>query len=336
MNAIVGRSDITPIAGSYTDPADPYNILAQSFPFVGQLGGTVGTNSTRPTAVLIAPDYILTAAHNVTGSGYNDPSNGNTTIYTPSVVRFPGSSPNTFIEYTIDTVTTANVHPSWVYYNDGNIADWRGSDLAVLHLNTSVVGITPVGLYTGSIEVGQNAVVAGFGNWGNGDVGGNNPSFSPDGADYFIAKAGTNVIDGTADQLGSVGANYGSTYPFSSDYLITDFDNPNGLTNSLSALGSSSTATMDEAMISANDSGGGLFILNNGNYELAGIATETARPPGDNNTNFDYGEIGGFMRVSTQTSFINGVINSAAIPEPTTLILCLVGAGYFWGRQRKI
>jgi hypothetical protein len=323
-NAIVGRDDVTPVAGSYINPADPYNSFALNFPFVGQIDGTVATSFTRSSAVLIAPQYILTAAHTVTNFGYND---GNTTVYTPPTVRFPGSTPDTFTSYTIDTVTPANIHPSWVFYTDGNVADWRGADLAILHLTNPVVGITPVGLYTGNNEIGQSAAIAGFGNWGNGIAGGNNPSLSPDGFPYFIAKAGTNVIDGVAGQLGGIGNNYPGGYPFSNDYLITDFDSPTASNNTLSALGSSSTPLPTEAMLSANDSGAGLFIQNGlGVYELAGIGAETARPAGDNNPNFDYGEVSGFMRVSTQTAWINSVIGpSAVIPEPGTLALLLLG-----------
>jgi hypothetical protein len=195
----------------------------------------------------------------------------------------------------------------------------------------------------GSSEVGQSAAIAGFGNWGNGLVGGNNPSLSPDGFPYFIAKAGTNVIDGTSGQLGGIGTNYPGGYPFSNDYLITDFDSPTATNNTLSALGSSSTPLPTEAMIAANDSGAGLFIQNGlGAYELAGIAAETARPTGDNNPNYDYGEIGGFVRVSTQTTWIQSVTGSV-IPEPATLLLSLAGAGLFpvlslrrYGRRRGL
>jgi hypothetical protein len=309
--AIVGRDDLTPVTGSFTNPADPYNTLGQQFSFVGLLSGTAGTNNSTSSAVLIDPLHIITAAHTVTGVGYGV---SNQTAYTPEWVRFSNGDGG-FTQYGIASVTTANIHPNWQYATSSS--DWIGSDLAVLTLTQSVTGIAPVGLYTGNNEIGQSAVIAGLGTWGNGLTGANNPSLSPSGQGTFLVKAGTNVIDGTSSLLSTISTNYGSpsTYPFSGDYLVTDFDNPNGTANTLP--GSSAIASNLEAGLSSGDSGGALLLQESGVWKLAGIASEVALPLGDNNPDYNYGEISGFQRVSPHVSFVNSVTGQNSMPTPT-------------------
>jgi hypothetical protein len=310
--AIVGRDNLTPVAGSFTNPADPYNTLGQQFSFVGLLGGTTGTNSSTSSAVLIDSLHIITAAHTVTGVGYGV---SNTTAYTPEWVRFSNGEPGGFTQYGIASVTSANIHPNWQYAT--STSDWLGSDLAVLTLTQAVTGVAPVGLYTGNGEIGQNAALVGLGNWGNGITGANNPSLSSTGQGTFLVKAGTNVIDGTSSLLTTIPTSYGNsgTYPFSGDYLVTDFDHPNGSTNALP--GSSAIATDLEAGVASGDSGGALLLQESGAWKLAGIAAEIALPLGDSNPDYGYGEISGFQRVSPHVRFIDSVTGQSHLPTPT-------------------
>jgi hypothetical protein len=306
--AIVGRDDVTPIAGSFASPADPYNTLGQQFRFVGEIGGTLATNNSTSSAVLIDPLHILTAAHTVTTVGYGI---GNQDIYLPDVVRFSDGTASGFVQYGI---AGASIAPNWRYATSSS--DWLGGDLAVLTLTQAVTGITPVDIYTGTSEIGRQAVIAGYGNWGNGITGGNNPSQSPSGQGTFLLKAGTNMIDGTSTLLSTIPTNYGApgAYPFSGEYLLTDFDKPNGTTNSLP--GSSAFAESLESGLASGDSGGALLLQESGVWKLAGIASEVALPLGDGNPNFGYGEISGFMRVSSHASFINGATGQNPPPTP--------------------
>jgi hypothetical protein len=96
------------------------------------------------SATLIAPDWLLTGAHNLVAA-----SSGTFTIN--------GSS------YTSSGLF---LNPSWQSSNP-----MGGYDFGLVHLSTAVAGITPATLYTGSSEFGQTAAFVGFGLTGTGLTG---------------------------------------------------------------------------------------------------------------------------------------------------------------------
>src|SRR5689334_10169840 len=96
------------------------------------------------SATLIAPDWVLTGAHNLIAA-----SSGTFTIN--------GNS------YTLSELF---LNPGW---QNGN--PLGGYDFGLVHLSTSVAGITPATLYTGSLELGQTAAFVGFGLTGTGLTG---------------------------------------------------------------------------------------------------------------------------------------------------------------------
>jgi len=94
-------------------------------------------------ATLIAPDWVLTAAHVLTAaSGGTFSINGNTYASAQMVV-----------------------HPGWT----GNA--FNGYDFALVRLSAPVVGVTPAALYTGSAELGQVGTFVGYGFTGTGLTG---------------------------------------------------------------------------------------------------------------------------------------------------------------------
>ena len=95
------------------------------------------------SATLIAPDWVLTAAHVLTAA-----SSGTFTI--------DGTS------YTADDLIT---NPGWT----GNALN--GYDFGLAHLSTPVTSVTPAALYTGTAELGQIATYVGYGYTGTGLTG---------------------------------------------------------------------------------------------------------------------------------------------------------------------
>ncbi len=119
-------------------------------------------------ATLIAPGWVLTAAHNLTGAS--------SATFTVNGISYSSSR---LIK-----------HPSWT----GDAMN--GYDIAVVQLSTPVVGVTPATLYSGTGEIGQTADFIGFGFTGTGLTGwkpGDN-----------LKRGFQNVIDGdfgTPDRL---------------------------------------------------------------------------------------------------------------------------------------
>lgn len=92
---------------------------------------------------LIAPDWVLTAAHNLTAAS--------STTFTVNGI---GYSSSRFVK-----------HPGWT----GDAL--KGYDLALVQLSSPVVGVTPSQIYTGMDEMGQTARFVGLGFTGTGLTG---------------------------------------------------------------------------------------------------------------------------------------------------------------------
>lgn len=96
------------------------------------------------SATLIAPDWVLTAAHSlVAANSATFTINGN--AYTSSELF---------------------LNPGW---QNGN--PLAGYDFGLVHLSSPVIGVTPATLYTGSAELGLTATFVGFGLTGTGLTG---------------------------------------------------------------------------------------------------------------------------------------------------------------------
>lgn len=136
------------------DRADSlYRDLAQQpqFQAVGRLGGTNG--------ILIAPDWVLTAAH-VNGSSFGLGSRS-----------YP--------------VSRTIVHPNW----NGDLA--LGYDLRLLQLATPVLDVAPTPIYGGEQELGLPAVFVGQGATGNGLSGNTQPGGTYRAAQNTLDRFGT-------------------------------------------------------------------------------------------------------------------------------------------------
>jgi hypothetical protein len=119
----------------------------------------IGSNN----GVLIAPDWVVTAAH-VGGAGFSFGG-----IFYPAIENIP--------------------HPLW----DGDLG--KGYDIQLLKLATPVVGLTPALLYGGKGELGLTGTYLGYGQTGTGLTGGNLPGGTK--------RAAQNVIDAFGVSAGS-------------------------------------------------------------------------------------------------------------------------------------
>jgi hypothetical protein len=262
------------------------------FSAVGKVGSASG--------VLIAPNWVLTAAH---VSATNFVAGGQTY-----------------------SVAQEIKHPQYVA-NGSNIN--YGYDISLVRLTTSVVGIAPIPIYTGTNELGSVISMTGYGATGVGS----NGVFSNAGT----LRGGTNVVDlidsfanGSSGQIGAQNA-----------ILVTDFDplasfDSTGKYNTL-GIG---TPTSLEYQLCFGDSGGAGLIQEAGKWYVAGINSwvdsqkNWTGKPNDSTLLFGYGAVSGMTRVTNYQDFIFG---HTGVPEPSTLAMVgLVGLAGWVARSRKL
>lgn len=246
-----------------------YRNLGNSFTGVGSVvaGGAFGSGT------LIAPNWVVTAAH-VVGS-------------------------NTSATFTVGGNTYNSVgvfaRSGWTLSN--------GRDIALIQLNTNVVGVSTYALNYGTDELGMVGTTVGFGQTGNGNTGIN--------AGAGTKRGGRNVIDDAT-----------------TGNLVYDFDS--GLAGD-NNLGSSTPQDL-EHNVAPGDSGGALFINRGGQFQLAGVTSWFAS--NDGNTNADYGDFSGFTRIAGNGN-TDWIEQTSGVPEPSTLALAGLGALAFFRRKKK-
>jgi hypothetical protein len=187
-------------------------------------------------------------------------------------------TPTRFTVDGVDYAVTEFIrHPDWT----GNLAN--GNDIALARLSTPVTGVTPSSWFTGTDAVGTIGVSVGFGLAGTGLTG---------------EVTGTGGIKRAAEsRISAVGSPSPTTPPRSIfEYTFLNPTNP--------------AALPLEGMAVFRDSGGPVFIYQNGEYLAAGIHSYVVNTGGNRGT---YGDRVGSTRVSLYDEWI-----TATIPEPGT------------------
>lgn len=110
---------------------------------VGRFDGSASGNGFLASGTLIAPDWVLTAAHVVDKA---------------SALRFS-------IGGATYTANSWKTYPSW----NGDLLG--GYDIGLVHLSQPVSGVTPAQRYTGTAEAGNAMTSVGFGMTGSGSSG---------------------------------------------------------------------------------------------------------------------------------------------------------------------
>ncbi|MEM9141513.1 MAG: trypsin-like serine protease [Bacteroidota bacterium] len=208
--------------------------------------------------VLIAPRWVLTAAHFVQDSSVW--KFGEHFYATKKIVKHPQRRPN------------------------AEETQWNGWDMALVELKKPVLDIIPAVRYRGNTELGKTITKLGYGFLGDGQRGLSSPRSQE-------KLGGQNVVD-------AIGGTFEGRR-FSTNVMICDFDDPkNPGTNQ---WGSPIPLEL-EIGGSKGDSGGGVFMEENGKTVLVGIVS------GALNRRIKYGSVMALARVSTASVWIDSVI----------------------------
>lgn len=209
--------------------------------------------------VLIAPKWVLTAAHFVQDTSFW--KFGTKFYKTKRIIKHPELKPG------------------------AEETQWKGWDMALIELEEPVMDIVPANRYYGDKELGQTITKVGYGYIGNGKTGMDNPRKQE-------KLGGQNVVD-------AIGGTF-EDRQFTTNVMVSDFDSPEN--SEFNRFGSPIPLEL-EIGGSKGDSGGGIFMEDNGQMVFVGIVS------GALNREIKYGAVMALARVSTANKWIDSTIS---------------------------
>ena len=286
-------SDTMAIFIRHDVPVAHYSALATraEFQAAGYLG-IPGSGGSSCSGTLVAPDKFLTAAHCIDGDFNGVPDRAANMLVVGFDVNFPaGGLP-------AHNVSDQFIHPNWGLLGGAPAIVF---DVAVLELAAPIVGITPATISLAD-PLGQLGTMIGYGAQGDG-LG--------------------NALIGANSRLGAQNILDERSLPL----IITDFDNPNGTTNT---FGDAFPVAL-EGSACFGDSGGPLYV---GGFLVGDVI--------GGGVNCGYGNfvVWAPLRHPTNVAFLESLdLNMQIIPEPSTWLLLGTGLlgvlGYAWRKRKR-
>ena len=277
-----------------------------AIPDFSVVGALISSEGTLGTATLIAPNFVITAAHvlkNRTNDPLPDPADWEFVLHNDF------STQSSSLRFQIRQII---VHPDWIIRQNQNPplgdGDKFGVDIALVQLSRSVLGVQPIHLPNKIYpSLGQKVYVSGFGNLVAGESGNYDDENSR-------RMAGVNVLDRIVSEI----VIENEISPNSGGLLAFDFDGPDPITNSLGAefgafenLPSGSSNSVSEYLevsTAEGDSGGPLLTRIDDRWRILGVVSYGS-------SDSSYGDITVFSRLGNHTEWIN-----SHLPEWPSLI----------------
>lgn len=253
------------------------------------------------SGTLIAPSWVLTAAHVVEGDS----------------TRFVLNSEI----YEADEVV---IHPEW----DGRV--FNGYDIALIRLDRSAHGVTPAAYSTELDPIGQVSTFVGYGQSGDGLTGRV--------GDSGTLNAGQNTLDAVGSDFwfllddSLLMADFDYVYPLditqSGNNALGQTQIPTALSGSthINRMGDADPLPL-EALPGGGDSGGGVFIEVDGQPVLVGTVSMTMSWDGSNNSG--YTDMVGVVSLASADGWIQ-----STVPEPSSGLLFGLAAWFATRRRR--